>query len=531
MSQIARKWIADRAIDHTKLDSSDSFTMAGLTVTGDATVTGNLIIPALNFDQSNNFPAISVNMTGDAPGVLIVNDPISLGTPGLQIDNSAQYASISIENTRNRSQGIVITMDSPSQSDGIQIFGGPTYGINIQDSVFGVSVSNSGVSDFNGDGSSNFGTVFTQNSVLVQPIDNPAIDLTMNGDAPGIQILNDPLSGGTPALVIDNSAQSASISIENSLNRSQGIVITMDSGSQTDGIQVFGPTTGLNVQGTTFGVNVSGSNVSDFNGDGTSQLATIFTQNAVLVQPIDNPAIDLTMNGDAPGISIVNNPPSLGTPALIIDNSAQSASISIENSSNRSQGIVITMDSGSQTDGIQVFGPTTGLFISGCSFLDIDSDGTVSFNTLIANGNAYLNTGFTERSRSFNAGEWDQEDATITTDSGTASFAGSILRYSVIGKTVHLIGNIVYNVTSGTPGKFFINYPASFPLDTVNAAKSYVIAPNQLSDDYGDQIYVGINQIPDTAHIQLFKVTYHIGATFSGSAQIDFQCFYETSAG
>lgn len=42
MTQISRKWISDRAIDHTKLDGSDSYTMRGLVVTTDATISGGL---------------------------------------------------------------------------------------------------------------------------------------------------------------------------------------------------------------------------------------------------------------------------------------------------------------------------------------------------------------------------------------------------------------------------------------------------------------------------------------------------------
>jgi predicted acyltransferase (DUF342 family) len=60
MSQILRKWISDAAIDHTKLDSSDSFLVRDMTtsldlhVNGDATVLGNLSLAhGLTVDSLN----------------------------------------------------------------------------------------------------------------------------------------------------------------------------------------------------------------------------------------------------------------------------------------------------------------------------------------------------------------------------------------------------------------------------------------------------------------------------------------------
>lgn len=58
MTQIARKWLQDRAVDHAKLDSSDSYTMSGLAIKNTASVitasidsSGNIIANSLSTKQ------------------------------------------------------------------------------------------------------------------------------------------------------------------------------------------------------------------------------------------------------------------------------------------------------------------------------------------------------------------------------------------------------------------------------------------------------------------------------------------------
>jgi hypothetical protein len=80
MTQLLRKWIQDGAVNSAKLDSTDSYTMANLTVSGDATVQGNFLAVGMSFTN--------LNITGDSTvggGLSVAN---GVKTPSLFMDTT-----------------------------------------------------------------------------------------------------------------------------------------------------------------------------------------------------------------------------------------------------------------------------------------------------------------------------------------------------------------------------------------------------------------------------------------------------------
>ena len=72
MTQVAKKWIADRAIDHTKLDSSDSYQMSGLLIKNGPNIT-------MSIDSSGNISANSLVTLQDETN--LGNITIAQGSP------------------------------------------------------------------------------------------------------------------------------------------------------------------------------------------------------------------------------------------------------------------------------------------------------------------------------------------------------------------------------------------------------------------------------------------------------------------
>jgi len=97
MTQIAKKWISDRAIDNTKLDSSYSYTMAGLSIKNGPNTT-------LSIDSSGNISANSIITNQDETN--LGNITIAQGSP-------AQDSTWHIE------AGVITTGDFQLRQDGV----------------------------------------------------------------------------------------------------------------------------------------------------------------------------------------------------------------------------------------------------------------------------------------------------------------------------------------------------------------------------------------------------------------------------
>ena len=89
MSQIKKKWVADRAIDHTKLDSSDSFTMKGLAIgpSGSLRVNGADGSAVFSVNALGDMTAHAISILGGIQGDLVLDD--ASVTSNLWVGNDA----------------------------------------------------------------------------------------------------------------------------------------------------------------------------------------------------------------------------------------------------------------------------------------------------------------------------------------------------------------------------------------------------------------------------------------------------------
>ena len=71
MSQLTRKWITNEAVDATKIDPTDTYTMANLTITENINVDGTVFAPIV---QSSNIESPNVLFTDATITDAIIND-------------------------------------------------------------------------------------------------------------------------------------------------------------------------------------------------------------------------------------------------------------------------------------------------------------------------------------------------------------------------------------------------------------------------------------------------------------------------
>lgn len=169
------------------------------------------------------------------------------------------------------------------------------------------------------------------------------------------------------------------------------------------------------------------------------------------------------------------------------------------------------------------------------SELDLNADGSISFDgpgPVSINGDTTFSNnveidnlldaaiGYKERGRSFLAGEWTDSTPTVSFSvGGTGHRVGGGLRYTVIGKTVFVMGAVEYIVDTSSPTVMSITLPSSYPC-TVTTFGTF-----QLIFDVTDANPTWLTVGNSSTLMTLTKTS----GNFSGQHTVYFQFFYETT--
>lgn len=311
MSQIERKWIADKAIDPSKLDDSATFTMAGVQTTGPIGINTNSPQDDLHVRDTAGTAGIRLDMddgalgraygiNSDANGSLNIKDEdaiqtrvtvtsagkvgVGTTTPVGEIHVSGATAGIDLQNTLGRDWRV--NSDQAGHLNIIDVANATRVTVDDNGRV-GIGTTNpAGVNEH----------IYDANNASLRLQAGSGRSYDMSSTSAGAFVLQDSVAGATRLTV----ASTGVLTVAQDTNLSKNLYVTGDT-TMTGGLAVNGTTTVINKQ-----VIVSDRMVINGDGDGTALTVTQMGAKRAVAIENSGTAASLTIDAGFVGIGTTN---------------------------------------------------------------------------------------------------------------------------------------------------------------------------------------------------------------------------------